>query len=276
MKEIGEFLRNSRLEKGMSLQDISHITKISTRYLEGIEKGDWSMMPGSFYVKGFIRNYAKVLGVDISEYLEALSREVADSTTPVSPITSTTSAPVRANRFGKLFSTSLVIILVSVVLFVVFRYVSEMDVGENDPGPVNPEANNNQQYEPPELEPLPEKDPEPETPEPENVAEIELAEQVQNTYTFHVKNATDIKLRMQVEQGESWYQVREGNAQGAVKQEGKIQNGQVLEFASENGLWVRLGNFRPVSVYVNDQLIETEDTTNSTSVRNFQFEFVSQ
>lgn len=70
MKEIGDILRQAREEKGFSLKDIQEVTKIRLRYLEAIDEGDFNAIPGEVYRKGFIVNYANVLGLDGQEVLQ--------------------------------------------------------------------------------------------------------------------------------------------------------------------------------------------------------------
>ncbi|MDA6131043.1 helix-turn-helix domain-containing protein, partial [Escherichia coli] len=48
----------------MSLDDLQKVTKIQKRYLMGIEEGDYSMMPGKFYVRAFIKQYAEAVGIE--------------------------------------------------------------------------------------------------------------------------------------------------------------------------------------------------------------------
>ncbi|NLU41120.1 MAG: helix-turn-helix domain-containing protein [Firmicutes bacterium] len=79
MREIGEFLRNAREAKGMTLEDVEQVTRIRRKYLEAIENGDASEMPGEVQLKGFIRNYAVAVGLDpaavIRRYLESRGAE---------------------------------------------------------------------------------------------------------------------------------------------------------------------------------------------------------
>jgi cytoskeletal protein RodZ len=64
LKEIGEYLRQAREEKNISIKDVQEATKISMRYLEAIERGDFNGIPGEVYCKGFIANYAIAIGLD--------------------------------------------------------------------------------------------------------------------------------------------------------------------------------------------------------------------
>ncbi|MBC7339824.1 MAG: helix-turn-helix domain-containing protein [Firmicutes bacterium] len=67
MREIGELLRRTREEKGLTLKDAQVETKIRTRYLEALERGDDSVVPGEVYFRGFLRSYANFLGLDGQE-----------------------------------------------------------------------------------------------------------------------------------------------------------------------------------------------------------------
>lgn len=64
LKEIGDLLRRAREEKGLSIKDIQEVTKIRLRYLEAIDEGDFEVIPGEVYRKGFIVNYANAVGLD--------------------------------------------------------------------------------------------------------------------------------------------------------------------------------------------------------------------
>lgn len=71
---IGERLRLSREERGMSLDDVASQTRIPIRHLQHIESEDWDALPGVTYCIGFVRAYANTIGLDGAE----LSREVRD------------------------------------------------------------------------------------------------------------------------------------------------------------------------------------------------------
>lgn len=76
--EIGALLERKRREKGLSLKDVEHATKIRSRYLEGLEREDYESLPDAVYVRGFLKTYANFLGLDG----ERLSRELRDRRAP--------------------------------------------------------------------------------------------------------------------------------------------------------------------------------------------------
>lgn len=76
--QIGPILEKRRLEKGLSLKEVEQATKIRTRYLEGLEREDPTVLPDPVYARGFLKTYANFLGLDG----ERLSRELRDRRAP--------------------------------------------------------------------------------------------------------------------------------------------------------------------------------------------------
>lgn len=69
--EIGTYLRETREEKGISLDSLQEKTKIQKRYLQAIEDGNFHLLPGKFYAKAFIKEYANAVDIDSTELIEA-------------------------------------------------------------------------------------------------------------------------------------------------------------------------------------------------------------
>lgn len=64
MPSAGEMLRDERLKQRRDLSEIAASTRISTRYLFAIEADDVKQLPGEFFYKAFLRQYAKALDLD--------------------------------------------------------------------------------------------------------------------------------------------------------------------------------------------------------------------
>lgn len=84
MDEIGQKLRDARLEKGYTIDDLQQITKIQKRYLLAIEEGNFDALPGDFYVRAFIKQYASVVGLDPDALMEQYQQDIP-SVKPVVP-----------------------------------------------------------------------------------------------------------------------------------------------------------------------------------------------
>lgn len=63
----GQFLKNLRMQKNLSLRRVSEETRITTWYLEGIEEERFDRFPGKFYFNSFTKQYAGLLGLDPRE-----------------------------------------------------------------------------------------------------------------------------------------------------------------------------------------------------------------
>lgn len=82
MGAFGERLRRQRELRGVSLEEISQSTKIGTRLLRALEDEQFERLPGGIFNKGFIRAYARYLGIDedaaVAEYLEVAGHDGPD------------------------------------------------------------------------------------------------------------------------------------------------------------------------------------------------------
>lgn len=64
LADLGSKLRSIRQDKGLSLEDVTEVTKIRTNFIEDIENGVFDNFPGGVYVRGFIRSYLRVLDAE--------------------------------------------------------------------------------------------------------------------------------------------------------------------------------------------------------------------
>jgi len=78
MRTVGEILLEKRQELGLTLEEIEKETKIRRKYLEAIEKNNFSSIAESAVVKGFIRNYAQALGLSAESVLAVFRRDFTE------------------------------------------------------------------------------------------------------------------------------------------------------------------------------------------------------
>jgi transcriptional regulator with XRE-family HTH domain len=75
VSELGDILLTARHKKNVGLDEVAEATRIKREYLEALEHGDYNALPGPAYVTGFLRNYARYLGLHpddvVQEYFEA-------------------------------------------------------------------------------------------------------------------------------------------------------------------------------------------------------------
>ena len=100
MGQFGNKFRQAREKKNLSLDDVSNVTKISSRMLKAIEDEHFDQLPGGVFNKGFVRAYAKHLGLNdeeaVADYLVCLREAQIDAHEvwdPVRPELSRAAAP---------------------------------------------------------------------------------------------------------------------------------------------------------------------------------------
>ena len=85
-RTIGEILKASREEQGLSLEEISLLTKVNIKYLSAIEADNWDVLPSSVQQKGFVRTYARVLEIDPGPLIGQLRSIISDDDLADEPI----------------------------------------------------------------------------------------------------------------------------------------------------------------------------------------------
>ncbi|WP_321403583.1 RodZ domain-containing protein [Maridesulfovibrio sp.] len=117
LKELGSRLKEERERQGLTVEQIMEITKVSRININAIENGDRDDFPHEVYAKGFIKNYAKSLGLNADEIGEEFSRLMASGITEVAAEQEVFSKPEygsgpKKSSAGTIF---LVLILVGIV-----------------------------------------------------------------------------------------------------------------------------------------------------------------
>src|SRR5918994_4407744 len=90
MGPLVEQLRRARERAGLSIEDISSRTKIQIPLLEAIERGDFERVPGGLFVRGFLRAYAREVGLDpemvVADYLDQYEPQIVLAEAAEQPI----------------------------------------------------------------------------------------------------------------------------------------------------------------------------------------------
>lgn len=72
LPSAGARLRSAREANGMSAADVSRALKLSVHQIEALEADDWSRLPCNTIIRGFVRNYARLVGLESAELMAAL------------------------------------------------------------------------------------------------------------------------------------------------------------------------------------------------------------
>ncbi|MBX3246429.1 MAG: helix-turn-helix domain-containing protein [Myxococcales bacterium] len=115
---IGAHLRRERELRAVSLEEIARTTRIPLNVLRSLEADDAKSLPGDVFVRGFLRSYARALGLDAEPLV---ARYDAGRGPTVVASTLATSTPERGRRFGLAIAVVVLLILFTLALSIVLR-----------------------------------------------------------------------------------------------------------------------------------------------------------
>ena len=290
LTELGARLKEARLAKGYSLEDLQEITKIQKRYLIGIEEGNYSIMPGSFYVRAFIKQYAEAVGLDPEELLDQFKKDVP-GTQNEEVVQSYAQSPSRrklSNRSSSKTMEAMPKITVALFIIVIIAVISILYWAKSKESPDVVDESPIVEYEKPQVTPPVTEEPtdnaEEATEDDDTAEEQEPEEQTPvqvispgtvsgDDVNFEVSGTDEMKIRVEVNGNASWIAFR--NTQG-VDNLGRVYNpGETIEYdATADGyVRIRLGSAASTKVFVNDEeIISPSDRT----TQNFILQLVQE
>lgn len=120
MDTVGRLLQQSRVARQMTVVEIAHITRIPVRSLEAIEDNRFDDLPGEVFARGFLKAYAKAVGLDPDAVLEKhKSAGEPEAWTP--PVHLSSTPAVRGRRFGVAIAVVLLLVLFTLALSIVLK-----------------------------------------------------------------------------------------------------------------------------------------------------------
>lgn len=220
MFEIGSTLREARVRRNLTLQQVEEDTKIRVKYIQAMENEEFDVMPGPTYIMGFLRSYSSYLGLDpeviIAEYRSRAAS--GDALRPPEPFGGVSALGAPRSHRGR---NTIVFVAVLCLLVLAVIYVLGLDSGGDDSGPgTSPSALGIS----PSASPSPSA---PTSPSPSPTPTVRPG----------LKNV----VRVEAARGDCWLQVRRDGPQGVTLFSGTLTKGQAESFKSKV-LWLRLGN----------------------------------
>lgn len=289
MSELGNRLREAREEKGLTLDDLEEMTKIQKRYLKGIEEGNYDLIPGKFYVRAFIKQYAETVGLDADLVFEEYRSEIPsvyDEDLPEA--ISRTQARRQVSRGASRFFEVLpkIILAVFIVGAVVLLWYFVQKGVENQAGEaVNeargeeinvhqsgelPAADENEDTE--EDEATSEENESAEEPGDEAGQQIHFVSEENNREIYELVNADQFLLKLAVvDGGTSWVSVRGSDGKEIQQATLNINNPELeLDVSDQEFVDIRMGYSPATEIFVNEEKLEFEPTND---VKNIRIQF---
>lgn len=130
---VGDVLRARRVEQGRELADIAHQTRIPLRHLVAIEEGMHDTLPALPYTVGFVKSYARVLGLDADATADQFRRE---TNKPDRVVPTMDHEPIEDVRVPTRAAALLGIVLLAVVVLAVAAYSLGWFGGGDEAAPV--------------------------------------------------------------------------------------------------------------------------------------------
>lgn len=245
---VGERLRAAREALGLDVATVAASLKLSKRQIDALEAGDWSKLPGNTFIRGFVRNYARVVQLDADQLLVDL-----DAPAPIAPrldLPQNTSAVLPQSGHAQKRDYAAVLAgLFLVTIAVVAYYVVPSDFWQSAPREVPPVA----------VEPAPLFPPAglsaTETLEPPGVA----AEAVSGTAVVPAVSSVNVdsgrRLKLSFAQP-SWVEIRDGSGQIIYSQLNPA--GSEREIEGKPPYIMVVGNAAHVTVHYQGRNIELQ------------------
>ncbi len=279
MTELGNRLKEARLAKNLSLDDLQSITKIQKRYLIGIEEGNYSSMPGNFYVRAFIKQYAEALDLNPDEIFDMYKDEIPSSYNEELPqqLSRVNTHKTISEGNSKIFDILPKILIAVFILGVagILYYFIPRFVGDDTKEPVNNEnqqvklENNLDKTKAADKEPSQNKrkvdnDDKKDSKKESTTSEVREAPQeisvvkTQGKYsTFELKNAEKFVVKI-VSRGQTWVSIQNGKKKeffSGMLNAGKNES-QTVDLSSETEAKIIVGKAVDTDIFVNDQKLE--------------------
>jgi len=139
MADIGTTLREARMRAHIDISEVESATKIRAKYLRAIENEEWDLLPGTVYVKSFLRTYGDFLGLDsrllIDEFKRRYERPTDHEVRQAAGVRRERERSPRGRRQASFWRSPRVVIGASLLVIVVALFVIGSQSGSNSNSP---------------------------------------------------------------------------------------------------------------------------------------------
>ncbi|AJG76893.1 MULTISPECIES: helix-turn-helix domain-containing protein [Bacillus cereus group] len=277
MTELGQKLKEARGTKGLSIDQLHEITKIQKRHLVAIEEGNYDVLPGAFYARAFIKQYADAIGLNGEELLVEYQSTIPQSEKRDVPQVSTgqktqetmqksSSWPI-ADHMPKIL-VALLVIAVGVVIWFVFQALTgkddekvpntqseKIEVKKAENSPLDTKKDEVKAEEPKKEEPKKEEPKKEEQPaQPTGQQEVKVVGTTGKVSTLEIHNNKTLELEISGK-GASYVDVKDDAGNEVLNT--TIQDGQTekRDLSTAKEVRLNIGNATNVEVKLNGQVV---------------------
>ncbi len=271
----------------MSLEDLMAATKIQKRYLLAIEQGNYDIIPGKFYVRAFIKQYAEAVGLNPEQLFEEFRKDVPSTyndevSDKLSNIKPQRELPKPASKVLELLPTILIIggiIVVIAIIYVIVQAVNH-DSGQknNQAAPQQSEskyevsedsslAKDQKKKEKTSSDDKEKSSKKDDSSKDDETVSLKATNTEGSTTTYEVSGADEMELKISASQA-SWLRVRDES--GKVLKMGELKDGESFktDLSELSQVDIRLGNASGIDIKVNDETLKYELDPKNTMTQN--------
>ncbi|MCY7733212.1 DUF4115 domain-containing protein [Bacillus safensis] len=271
----------------MSLEDLQTVTKIQKRYLLAIEQGNYDIIPGKFYVRAFIKQYAEAVGLNPEQLFEEFRKDVPSTyndevSDKLSNIKPQRELPKPASKVLELLPTILIIggiIVVIAIIYVIVQAVNH-DSGQknNQAAPQQSEskyevsegsslAKDQKKKEKASSDDKEKSSKKEDSSKDDETVSLKATNTEGSTTTYEVSGADEMELTISASQA-SWLRVRDES--GKVLKMGELKDGESFktDLSDLSQVDIRLGNASGIDIKVNDEKLKYELDPKNTMTQN--------
>ncbi|UOY90721.1 DUF4115 domain-containing protein [Bacillus glycinifermentans] len=277
----------------MSLDDLQAATKIQKRYLTALEEGNYDVIPGKFYVRAFIKQYAEAVGLNSEELFEEFKKDIPDSyndevSDKLSSIKPQRELPAPASKALELLPTLLVSAGVIVVIAIIYVIVQAVMGGGNensaeqtkteeteskyDVSKDSPLKNENQKNADNEKSGAEDKkDDDAQKTADKKELSIKAVNSQGSSTTYEVSGADKLELEVTTT-ADSWVRVRD--AKGTSLKEGMMKKGDSFQknITDQDQIELRVGYAPGVEIKINGKVLSYELDPKNVMTQNITIE----
>ena len=264
MPDIGHELQRARLEKNITLEELSGRTHIANKYLKALETGDYRVFPGEVYLRGALRKYAEEVGlspVQVIAWYEAASMEKEPQKVIEKkeiPHRETPREVIRKEKnpaTGRLIVFILCVILIFTSGYFLFTFFSEREAGPDDitPPPVAEEPADN---EPGEIDT-----------DPPDIVEIPAVtierDSDPGAVRYNVRGTQSLQLTLSFTE-RCWVRV---TADGVQVADENFRAGMKYSAVADREIILNVGYPAGLHLKINEQYVEIPDSKNPYTIK---------